>query len=112
MANGRLAANLEYVRIIRWRLPPRLVLPNRFSYLHLGKGLGVERLCVLTLTLFGPGFFDVREGRHFTLVAICITSLLGQWPAVRGLPRVVGAQKRATGTDPIFHHLYAESQSG
>ena len=41
-----------------------------YRHLHFGKVLGVDRLCAGTLTVFGPGFFVVRTGRHFVLVAI------------------------------------------
>ena len=35
--------------------------------------LGVDRICRLTATVFGPGFLPVLVGRHLTL-AIRITS--------------------------------------
>lgn len=36
-------------------------------------GLGGDRRCGFTGTVFGPGFFPVRVGRHLVF-AICITS--------------------------------------
>ena len=40
------------------------------TYLHFGKGLGLERGCAFTRTVFGPGFALTRVGRHFVLVAM------------------------------------------
>jgi len=45
------------------------------AYLHFGSGLGLDRLCGFTGTVFGPGFLVVRVGLHFVFVAIDITSL-------------------------------------
>jgi hypothetical protein len=39
-------------------------------------GLGVDRLCAGTLTVFGPGFLSVRWGRQTALSAISLTSFL------------------------------------
>jgi len=36
----------------------------------LRKGLGFERLCGFTGTVFGPGFFVVRVGRHVVLAIV------------------------------------------
>ena len=52
--------------------PTRTYLPN---YLHFGKDLGFDRVCVFTRTVLGPGFPAVRVGLHLVLVAIQITSL-------------------------------------
>jgi len=43
------------------------------AYLHFGSGLGLDRLCDFTVTVFRPGFFVVRTGLHFVLVAMDIT---------------------------------------
>jgi len=42
---------------------------------YFGSGLGVDRLCGFTVTVFRPGFFAVRVGLHFVFVAIDIISL-------------------------------------
>lgn len=57
--------------------------PNQVSllaYLHFGSGLGTDRLCAGTVTVFGPGLPVVRVGRHFTLLTIYITSFLRRVP--------------------------------
>ena len=39
-------------------------------YLHLFKALGLERECVFTRTVFGPGLLLTRVGRHLVLAVI------------------------------------------
>jgi hypothetical protein len=43
-------------------------------------GLGEERLCGDTETLFGPGFLPSRLGRHLTLLVIVTHLLSGLLP--------------------------------
>jgi hypothetical protein len=55
--------------------PPSLVMRSGYFPHFLSIGLGVDRVCGDTGTVFGPGFFPVRSGRQMTLVAI-LTHLL------------------------------------
>jgi hypothetical protein len=50
--------------------PPSLVMRSDYFPHFLSMGLGVDRVWLLTFTVFGPGFFPVRSGRQMTLFAM------------------------------------------
>lgn len=84
--NGSMVSDPIYGRWARlnrgskksWRMAPNQV--SLLAYLHFGSGLGIDRLCAGTVTVFGPGLPVVRVGRHFTLLTIYISSFLRRVP--------------------------------
>lgn len=44
----------------------------KYFYLHFGRKLGVDRVCLHTLTVFLPGFLSTLLGIHLTFVAIIL----------------------------------------
>ena len=64
-------------------------------------GLGVDRLCEGTLTVFGPGFVPVRCGRHLAFLSAIAFSFL-----YRRNCRVVSATRRKRDESDGCHRLF------
>src|SRR5689334_4081362 len=66
-------------------------------------GLGVDRLCDGTLTVFGPGFFSVLCGRQTTVFAILLFSFLE--PDAPACRQRNPAEKKRTATKGNGHRF-------